>query len=75
MRFLRIKEVVRITGIPRTTIYKRMKDHPGAFPAPVQLGTASAVGWLEEEVLAWMRAQVRNARPEPMPSAPEQKAG
>ena len=35
-RILRIPEVVEITGLSRTTIWRRVKS--GDFPAPVRLG-------------------------------------
>jgi prophage regulatory protein len=52
---LRSDEVVRLTGLSRATIWRRVKAHN--FPAPVKLGSwhpQSASGWIREEVLAWV---------------------
>ncbi|MDV3469060.1 AlpA family transcriptional regulator [Stenotrophomonas sp. C3(2023)] len=48
--FIRLPEVIRRTGMGKTTVYKRVRD--GAFPAPVQLGEGM-VAWIEAEVEAW----------------------
>ncbi len=58
MRMLRLRRVLEITGLGKTTIYGLQAK--GAFPMRVQLTTHS-VGWVEEEVLAWLaqRAQGR----------------
>lgn len=42
LRILRRKQVEALTGLSRTTIYRRM--HEKTFPAAVQLGPNS-VGW------------------------------
>lgn len=52
---LRRAEVERVTGLPRSTIYDKIKS--GTFPKPIPLG-ARAVGWLETEIVAWQRARV-----------------
>lgn len=51
-RILRRPAVEDLTGLSRSTLYAYMKD--GTFPRPVRLG-AKAVGWIEGEVLAWIR--------------------
>jgi prophage regulatory protein len=55
---LRRDEVERRTGYKHTTIYKKMAD--GEFPQSIRLG-ARAVGWVESEVEAWLKAKI-NAR-------------
>lgn len=62
-RFLRLPEVCARTGLPRSTVYQRIKD--GVFPKPYPLGASSAVGWLESEVSEWVHATVaaRSATP------------
>jgi prophage regulatory protein len=57
-RMLRLRRVLDITGLGKTTIYQLQAD--GDFPKRVQL-TAHSVAWVEEEVLAWLarRAEVR----------------
>jgi prophage regulatory protein len=47
---IRLKEVMKRTGLAKTTVYERMRA--GDFPKPVHLGTISA--WVEDEVAAWI---------------------
>lgn len=47
---LRRKEVEKIAGISRASIYRLIKA--GKFPAPVNLGTG-AVRWRQSDVIAW----------------------
>ena len=58
-RILRIPEVVEITGLSRTTIWRRVKSSD--FPAPVRLGSLAtrSVGWRESQVKDWL-----DSRPE-----------
>jgi len=55
MRFLRLPEVIQISGYRRTTIYEMIKA--GDFPAPVHLGPR-AVAWVESEVEDWMQERI-----------------
>lgn len=55
MRFIRIKEVTRLTGLGRTSVYNYMKD--GKFPKSIPLGDR-AVAWKEAEVMDWMLAKL-----------------
>jgi len=50
-RIMRAKEVVAMTGLSRTTIWRMEKS--GQFPNRVSLGVGS-VGWRESEVESWM---------------------
>ncbi len=54
-RFLRLPDVKRACGYGRTSIY--MKMEAGEFPKPYPLG-ARAVGWLEEDIDAWIDSRV-----------------
>ena len=54
-RFLRLAEVLEMTGMGKTFIYDRMKD--GTFPKQIQLGSRSVV-WNEQEVIKWMEDQM-----------------
>ena len=54
MTILRIKDVTRITGLSRSTIYLLIDR--GQFPKQVRLG-ARAVGWREADVLAWLESR------------------
>jgi len=53
-RILRIKEVVDLTGLSRTTIWR--KERAGEFPARVRLGENS-VGWRVSEVNGWVKTK------------------
>lgn len=61
LTILRRKQVEERTGLSRSTIYLRIQD--GTFPRPINLG-ARAVGWLENEIEAWLasRIEIRNKR-------------
>jgi len=50
-RIMRIQEVVDLTGLSRTTIWR--KERAGEFPARVRLGENS-VGWRAGEVNRWI---------------------
>jgi prophage regulatory protein len=56
-RFLRMRDVVRATGLGRSTIYRLVKD--GMFPRPVPLLGPHATAWLESEIDDWQQARVR----------------
>jgi prophage regulatory protein len=59
LSILRRKQVEKRTGLSRSTIYLRIQE--GTFPRPIKLG-ARAVGWLENEIEAWLtaRMEIRN---------------
>lgn len=48
---LRLPEVMKITGLSRSSIYLMMKQD--SFPKQISLG-ARAVGWLEGEIKEWV---------------------
>ena len=61
---LRLPQVMARTGLTRSTIYAKVST--GEFPEPINLG-ARAVGWLSDEVEAWLIARVeasRNPKPD-----------
>jgi prophage regulatory protein len=55
LNILRRQAVEKATGLSRSSIYERMAQ--GDFPKPVPLG-ARAVGWLETEVMEWVRERI-----------------
>ena len=55
LSILKLKQVKKRTGLSRSTIYNRI--HEGTFPKQVKLG-ARSVGWLENEVEAWLSAKI-----------------
>lgn len=56
-KLIRIKDVMAIVPLGRSTIYRRMDD--GTFPKARDLG-GGVVAWLEDDIRAWIEA-----RPEP----------
>lgn len=51
MRLIKLKDVMHITGLARSTVYKYIAD--GNFPKPVSLGERN-VAWLQSEVEDWI---------------------
>ncbi|MDE0351216.1 MAG: AlpA family phage regulatory protein [bacterium] len=53
-RVVRLPEVLEVTGLSRTTIWRRERE--GSFPAPFRLGGegARAVGWREQDIYDWI---------------------
>lgn len=56
IRILRRREVERLTGLSKASIYRKMRD--GAFPLPLKLG-ARAVAWRADEVDDWLASRPR----------------
>ncbi len=56
-RFIRIKEVISVTGLARNTIYRRMRE--GTFPRQIRLGPNS-VAWLQSAISEWMSSVVES---------------
>ncbi|GGB82132.1 transcriptional regulator [Marinobacterium zhoushanense] len=55
MRLIRLPEVLRLTALSRTTLYRKIKG--GTFPRATRLG-ARSVAWVEEEVQAWIKSRM-----------------
>jgi prophage regulatory protein len=56
---LRLPAVKSRVGLSRSSIYLKISRQE--FPRPVLLGTR-AVGWIEEEVDAWLSRQIEQSR-------------
>jgi prophage regulatory protein len=54
--FLRLKEVSRITGIPRSSLYELMRDD-STFPKLVSLNKRTKA-IVDVELTAWMEARI-----------------
>jgi prophage regulatory protein len=54
-RFLRLPEVIAITGLRKTKIYELIAD--GAFPQQVKI-TAHSVRWVEAEIHEWQACRI-----------------
>ena len=57
-RFIRLPQVIELTGMGKTFMYSRISD--GTFPKQIQLGSRSVV-WNERDVIAWMNQQIAPA--------------
>ena len=55
MKFYRVNDLVPLTGLSRSTIY-RLVDK-GDFPKPIKL-SPRIIGWEEEAVLRWKEDKV-----------------
>ena len=53
-RLLRRRDVERITGMSRASIYRLM--HKGEFPRPVKVGS-TAVRWKESDIADWIESR------------------
>lgn len=56
---IRLPEVRARTGLSRSEIYRR--EALGEFPKRLSLG-ARSVGWLSDEIQAWIEARIRENR-------------
>ncbi|WP_342607750.1 AlpA family transcriptional regulator [Vibrio tritonius] len=54
-KFMRLKEVMEMTAMSRSNVYKMMSE--GRFPQSVPLG-ARAVAWVESEVQDWILERI-----------------
>lgn len=55
VRVIRLNDVMHMTGLGRSTIYKFIDE--GIFPRSVPLGGRS-VGWIEAEIVGWIRERI-----------------
>ena len=54
-KILRLRDVMAMTGLSRSTLYLRMSE--GGFPQSINLD-GRAIGWLESEIQQWIQARV-----------------
>ena len=57
-RFMRLPEVVQLTGVSRSTIYRWMAN--GEFPNQISLG-GNTVAWLESDLEVWIHRRIGSA--------------
>jgi prophage regulatory protein len=55
-RIIKIREVIAMTGLSRSSIYLQIKK--GTFPVQVKLSTRSS-GWLWSEINGWLVSRPR----------------
>ena len=59
MKFLKLQNVMSITGLSRSSIYLAISE--GRFPKQINLG-ARSIAFLESEIHGWMEECVANRR-------------
>jgi prophage regulatory protein len=59
IRILRLPEVINRVGLKRASIYDAIAR--GSFPKQIVLSNR-AVGWVEQEIEAWLAARIRETR-------------
>jgi len=52
--FLRVRSVIRMTGLARSTIYEMMAEE--RFPKQVRIG-ARAVAWRRSDLIEWSKGK------------------
>jgi len=64
-KILRLKQVIDLTGLSRSTIYDLLNAkstrHDSTFPKSIKL-TECSVGWVEREVHEWIESRVAKSR-------------
>lgn len=56
-KILRLEDVMKVTGLPRSTIYARIKQ--GTFPPQIKLSVRS-VGWRSSAITQWIENPLGN---------------
>lgn len=57
-KLLNSRDVVRLTGLSRVTVWRLSRDPTQDFPASIQI-TENRVGWFEDEIVAWLESRPR----------------
>ena len=55
IRIVRLPEVIRQTGLSRSSIYLKMGD--GSFPTPIKL-SKRAIGWPNKRISDWIENRI-----------------
>lgn len=55
MRLIKLRDVMHLTGLAQSTVYKYITD--GTFPKPVSLGKRN-VAWVESEIQDWIKERI-----------------
>lgn len=55
-RLIKIREVLHLCGLSRSSLYAHIKKRN--FPAPVKLSTHSSA-WVNNEVVEWIQARAK----------------
>lgn len=62
-QILPMKEILKILGISKSTLYRLLNDDP-TFPKPIRLG-ARRVGFRDTDLKDWVDSQNPDSDPEP----------
>jgi prophage regulatory protein len=65
IRILRLAQVIDMTGLGKTKIYELQAQR--RFPMSVRI-TAHSVGWVEQEVQAWLTGRLAERKSSPIPA-------
>tara|TARA_B100001115_G_C15503433_1_gene238359 strand:+ start:302 stop:499 length:198 start_codon:yes stop_codon:yes gene_type:complete len=58
-KFLRLKEVIKLTSLSKSTIYRQIAKNN--FPRQIFIGSKIVV-WLENDIEIWMNNLVKESR-------------
>jgi prophage regulatory protein len=67
-RMLRAPEVMAMTGLSRTSIWRRVRA--GTFPAPTEIG-ANSIGWPASVITQWLENRPRRTYRTAAPAKPQ----
>jgi prophage regulatory protein len=67
LKILRCREVEEKIGLGKTKLYEMVSR--AEFPAPVRLGSAKAVGWVEGEIDEWLAQRIADRDCDKLPVA------
>jgi prophage regulatory protein len=56
LRLIRLREVMHLCGLGRTSIYAFVKN--GSFPGPISIGTR-AVAWTSDSIENWIESRIK----------------
>lgn len=59
LKLLRISDVIDLTGLPKSTIYLKIKNRE--FPTQLSIG-ARSVAWLENEIQEWIASNINRKK-------------
>ena len=66
VRVLRLKHVIHMIGLSRSTIYDKMDRksprYDPSFPRPFKIGL-SAIGWREDAIQTWLNTRIAQSAP------------
>ena len=56
LQLIALPEVIRISGISKSEIFRRVKE--GKFPAPARIGDGRCTRWEMGEIQSWVRSRL-----------------